>query len=102
MAPGCFGSGRAIVLSSLRAGAHEYVREKIVIVSEAGAITPARLVGSRWRAHEAVSAFDADGDGTDDLAVKGSSDRAGGMVVFKLVGGNRLEKLTGGFNWETR
>ena len=102
VAPGCFASGRAIVISSLRAGAYEVVREKIVMISHAGAPTSIRLVGSRWRAHEAIYAFDADGDGADDLAIKGSSDRAGGTVIFKLVDGSRLEKLTGGFNWETR
>src|SRR5688572_5189738 len=102
VAPGCFVSGRTIIVSSLRAGAYEVVREKIVMISEAGAVSPVRLLGSRWRAHEAIYAFDADGDGADDLAVKGSSDRAGGMVIFKLVTGSRLEKLTGGFNWETR
>jgi hypothetical protein len=99
---GCFGRGRTIVVSSLRAGALEYVRERIVLVSDAGAVSPVRIVGSRWRAHETIAAFDADGDGTDDLAVKGSSDRAGGTVIFRLVDGTRLEKLAGGFNWETR
>jgi hypothetical protein len=102
VAPGCFDGGRTIVVSSLRAGAYEVVREKIVMIGENGAVTPVRLVGSRWRAHEAIYAFDADGDGVDDLAVKGSSDRAGGMVIFKLTDGSRLEKLVGGFNWETR
>ena len=102
VAPGCFGDGRTIIVSSLRAGAFEVVREKIVMVSDNGAVTPVRMVGSRWRAHEAIYAFDADGDGTDDLAVKGTSDRAGGMVIFKFLEGPRLEKLVGGFNWETR
>ncbi len=102
VAHGCFGTGRTIIMSSLRAGAHEYVREKIVMVAQTGAMSPVRIVGSRWRAHEAVAAFDADGDGLDDLGVRGSSDRAGGTVIFKLVQGSRLEKLAGGFNWETR
>ena len=99
---GCFGRGRTIVVSSLRAGAYEVVREKVVMVSDSGAVTPLRMVGSWWRVHEAISALDADGDGADDLAVKGSSDRAGGTVIFRLVDGSRLEKLTGGFNWESR
>jgi hypothetical protein len=101
VAPGCFGGGGTIVLASLRAGAHEVVREKIVLVPDSGAVRPLRVVGSRWRAHELIYAFDADGDGFDDIAVKGSSDQAGGTIIFKLVEG-RLEKLTGGFNWETR
>ena len=102
MAHGCFGRGRTVVISSLRAGAHEFVREKILLVAEDGSLAPVRMVASRWRAHEAIYALDADGDGRDDLAVRGSSDRAGGLVVLELQEGNRLEKLAGGFNWETR
>ena len=102
LAPGCYGAGRTVLISSLRAGAHEFVREKVVLVGEDGSVTPLRLVASRWRAHEAIFALDADGDGGDDLAVRGSSDRAGGLVILKLVDGKRLEKLAGGFNWETR
>ena len=102
VAQGCFGTGRTIIVSSLRAGAHEFVRERILMVADDGAISPLRILGTRWRAHEAIAAFDADGDGRDDLAMKGSSDRAGGTVIFKLGSANRLEKLSGGFNWETR
>ena len=102
IAKGCFGAGRTIVITSLRAGSLEVVREKVVMVSESGALTPLRITGSRWKAHEAIYALDADGDGADDIAVRGSSDRAGGTIIFRLVGGNRLEKLTGGFNWESR
>ena len=102
MAHGCFGRGRTVLISTLRAGAHEFVREKILLVAEDGSLAPVRMVASRWRAHEAIYALDADGDGRDDLAVRGSSDRAGGLVVLELQEGNRLEKLAGGFNWETR
>ena len=102
VAKGCFGTGRTIIVTSLRAGSLEVVREKVVMVSESGALTPLRVVGSRWKAHDAIYALDADGDGTDDVALRGSADRAGGTVIFRLVGGTRLEKLTGGFNWESR
>ena len=102
MAHGCFSRGRTLLISSLRAGAHEFVREKIVLVAEDGSVTPVRMVASRWRAHEAIYALDADGDGRDDLAVRGTSDRAGGLVVLRLHDANRLEKLAGGFNWESR
>ena len=102
MAHGCYGRGRTLLISSLRAGAHEFVREKILLVAEDGSLVPVRMVASRWRAHEAIYALDADGDGSDDLAVRGSSDRAGGIVVLELQEGTRLEKLAGGFNWETR
>jgi len=102
LASGCFGRGRTLIISSLRAGGYEFVREKIVLIGEGGSVAPLRLVASRWRAHEVTYALDADGDGTDDLAVRGSSERAGGVVILKLIDGNRLEKLAGGFNWETR
>ena len=102
MAHGCYGRGRTLLISSLRAGAHEFVRERILLVAEDGSIIPVRMVASRWRAHEVIYALDADGDGSDDLAVRGSSDRAGGLLVLELSEGNRLEKLAGGFNWESR
>jgi hypothetical protein len=102
VARGCFGRGRTMLISTLRAGGHEFVRERIVLVRDDGAVSPVRLVASRWRAHEAIYALDADGDGADDVAVRGTSDRAGGTVILKLIDGSRLEKLTGGFNWESR
>jgi hypothetical protein len=102
IAHGCFGTARTLVVASLRAGAFEYVRERIVLVSDAGGVAAVRLVGSRWRAHDVIHALDADGDGRDDVALKGSSELAGGTVIFRLAEGNRFEKLTGGFNWENR
>jgi hypothetical protein len=101
LAHGCFAGGRTVMLSSLRAGSFEYVRERAYLIADDGGITPLRFAGSPWRAHEAIYALDADGDGTDDLAVRGSSNRAGGTVIFTL-NGNRLARLTGGFNWESR
>jgi hypothetical protein len=103
VAHGCFaGGGRTILVSSLRAGSFEFVRERAFLVFETGHVAPLRITGSPWRAHDAIYALDADGDGTDDLAVRGAADRSGGTVILKLAASNRLEKLTGGFNWETR
>jgi hypothetical protein len=102
VAHGCFGNARTVVLTSLRAGGFEYVRERVVLVADNGAVMPVRILGSRWRAHDAIYALDADGNGIDDLAVKGSSELAGGTIILKLIEGTRFEKLTGGFNWESR
>jgi hypothetical protein len=56
----------------------------------------------RFKAHEALRAFDADGDGVDDLAAKGRGERMGGTVVLRLdPAKRRLEYLTGGFGWES-
>ena len=103
VAHGCFaGGGRTILVSSLRAGSLEYVRERVFLVFETGRVAPMRISGSPWRAHEAIYALDANGDGADDLAVRGASDRAGGTLILRLSSASRLEKLTGGFNWEQR
>jgi hypothetical protein len=100
---GCFGpTGRLLMLVSLRAGGTEYVRERVVAVNDSGRVTPLRVTDYRFTAHEALAAFDADGDGVDDLAAKGASHTTGGTVILKLVGGRKLERLTSGFAWESR
>jgi len=99
---GCFGpAGRVLVVVGLRAGAGEYVRERIVAVNDSGWVTPLRVTDYRFTAHDALAAFDADGDGTDDLAARGIGRSAGGVVVLRLVDGRKLERLASGFVWES-
>lgn len=99
---GCFGGGaRALLLVTMVAGDYEAVREIAVLVSDAGRVTPIRMADTRFKAHDAMLAFDADGDGIDDLAVKGHGPRLGETAVLRLDRGKgRLERLTGGFAWE--
>ena len=95
---GCFGEGRGIAIATLYAGDYEWVRERVFLVGEG---TPKRLTvrDLRFRAHEALQAIDADGDGTDDLAARAWAPRSGGTVVLALREG-KLERLAAGFVWE--
>lgn len=102
--PGCFGDGRLLLIVSLRAGDFEHVRERFVVLDDSGAVRPlARGAGYRFKAHDAIYAFDADGDGVDDLAARGRGPAAGGTVILRVNREKRrLERLTSGFVWEQR
>ncbi|MDQ8153880.1 MAG: hypothetical protein P3B98_04375 [Gemmatimonadota bacterium] len=98
---GCFGPARRALLVSLRAGDAEWVRERLVLVPAEGALTVLRIDDLRFRAHELLTAFDADGDGVDDLTVKGVATRAGGTAILRLdLTKKRAERLAAGFAWE--
>ncbi|MEO6443628.1 MAG: hypothetical protein ABIZ91_01040 [Gemmatimonadaceae bacterium] len=96
---GCFGAARGMVAVTLYAGDYEWVRERVLLVSESGV---KRLVvrDLRFRAHELLHALDADGDGVDDVAARAWTPRGGGLVVLRLAGGEQLERLASGFAYE--
>ncbi len=99
---GCFGTaGRVALIASQKAGNTEWVREKLVIVDESGKLTSLRMNDLRFRAHELLQAFDADGDGIDDLATRATTERAGATTVLLLdLKGKRLVRFAQGFSWE--
>jgi hypothetical protein len=98
---GCFGTARRALVVSLRAGDAEWVRERLVLIAPNGAITALRVDDGRFRAHDLLTAFDADGDGVDDLALRGTTQRAGGTAVLRLdLMKQRAERLAAGFAWE--
>ena len=107
-AEGCFPGGRAIIVATLWAGEYEWVREQVVLMDDAGKLTPLRLRDYRFRGHEALYALDGDGDGIDDLATRGYGPSLGGTSVLRIVDGRtpkdprRLERMATGFAWETR
>ncbi len=100
-AVGCFGTSHVALAVSLRAGNVEWVHERIVLVDDAGIVTPLRVSDFRFRAHDLLQAFDADGDGVDDLATRATTERSGATTVLALdLKSRRLTRLTAGFAWE--
>lgn len=98
---GCFGAARRALVVSVRAGDAEWVRERLVLIAPDGAVTPLRVDDLRFRAHELLAALDADGDGVDDLAVRGATHRAGGTAILRVdLAAKRAERLAAGFVWE--
>ena len=107
-AAGCFPRGRVVVIATMWAGEYEWVREIVVLLDDAGALSPLRLRDYRFRGHEAIYALDGDGDGVDDLATRGYGPNLGGTSVLRIEEGRtpkeprRLERMATGFAWEIR
>lgn len=100
---GCFGPSRVALVVSLKAGNVEWVRERVVLVDPAGKATPLRVSDYRFRAHDLLAAFDANGDGVDDIAARATTERAGATTILVLdLKASRLTRLTAGFAWEER
>jgi len=99
IAVGCFGAARGVVIVTLYAGDYEWVRERVLLVGETRTVVAA-VRDLRFRAHEALHALDADGDGVDDLAARAWTPRGGGTVILRLADGPRFERLASGFAWE--
>ncbi|HVT41099.1 MAG TPA: hypothetical protein VHE78_18830 [Gemmatimonadaceae bacterium] len=98
---GCFGAARVALSVSLKAGNTEWVRERIVLIDTLGKVTSLRVTDYRFRAHELLVAFDADGDGIDDIATRATAERAGATTVLSLdLKTRRLTRLVAGFAWE--
>jgi hypothetical protein len=99
--PGCYGSARVIVLATKRTPDMEFATERVALIDSIGRAIPLRLSDLRFHAHEPLYVFDADGDGVDDLAVRGFGDRSGGLSIVRLdVAARRLVRLASGFAWE--
>lgn len=99
MIPGCFPGGKALIAVALYGGDFEWVREKIVLLTNGGGVRTIPVRDYRMRAHELLDAFDADDNGTDDIAARGFTNRAGAQVVLRFTE-NRLERIAAGFAWE--
>lgn len=102
-ASGCFGAWRAIVVVSARTPAFDWSEERAALVAPDGKVVTARLRDLRLRLHEALVAFDADGDGVDELAARGLGPRMGAQSVLKLdPATRRFARYASGFAWESR
>jgi hypothetical protein len=102
-AVGCFGAWRAVVIVTSRTPSLEWNEERALLVAEDGKVSSARLRDLRLRAHESLTAFDADGDGIDELAARGLATRMGAQSVLKLDSASRrFSRFASGFAWESR
>jgi hypothetical protein len=100
---GCFGSWRALVVVTSRTPTFEWSEERALLVAPDGKVLTARLRDLRLRAHESLIAFDADGDGIDELSARGLAARMGAQSVLKLDPvTRRFGRFASGFAWETR
>jgi len=102
-ASGCFGAWRALVVVTTRTPAFDWSDERALLVAPDGKPATARLRDLRLRTHESLVAFDADGDGTDELAARGLAPRMGAQSVLRLdPATRRFTRFASGFAWETR
>jgi hypothetical protein len=98
---GCFGAARAALVVTLKGANAEWVREALVLIDTTGRVMAMRVSDYRFRAHELLLAFDADGDGVDDLATRASTERAGATTVLRVdLKGRRATRLAAGFERE--
>ncbi len=98
---GCFGGARRLALAvDIRAGSNEWIRERVVLLDTLGRVTTVRVDDYRFRGHDLISAFDADGDGIDDLATRGYAPFSGGLAVLRLGPPTHLRRLVSGFAWD--
>ena len=96
---------RGLVLAvSLRDAEKEFLQERIVHIDDAtGAVTPLRVADLRFKAHDLMAAYDADGDGVDDLVAKGVAEASGATVVLRFdQKAKKFFRLSSGFAWESR
>jgi hypothetical protein len=102
-ASGCFGAWRAIVVVSARTPAFDWSEERAVLVAPDGKSATSRLRDLRLRTHESLVAFDADGDGIDELGTRGLGPRMGAQSVLRLdPATRRFARYASGFAWESR
>ncbi|HEY2898515.1 MAG TPA: hypothetical protein VGJ12_15350 [Gemmatimonadaceae bacterium] len=99
---GCFGKARVLVLVAQWAGDYEYFHQLAALVDTAGKVTPVRVNDLRFKVHDPLGALDEDGDGIDDVALRGRAPRIGGTVILRLDPlKKRLDYVVGGFAWES-
>jgi len=100
---GCFDGGRVALAVSLRTPTMEWARQRLVLIDERGAVQAIPVDDLRLKAHDLLHALDADGDGLDDLAAVGRTDRGGATSILRYDRATRrFVRLATGFAWEDR
>jgi hypothetical protein len=100
---GCFDGPRMAIAVSLRGTNYEWVLERIALVALDGSVTATKLSDFRFKGHELLGAFDADGDGVVDLVTRAVAEASGGTTILRYdPKAHRFDRLVAGFQWEQR
>lgn len=100
---GCAETPWVVVVASLRGENTEWVAERAVLLGPDAVARVVRLDDLRFEGHEALRAFDADGDGRDDLATRAVAEASGGTSILRWdPTARRFTRLAVGFQWEYR
>ena len=100
-AVGCFGIGRVVLAVALRDDRGEWFVERLVILDDKGRVVVPKVADLRFRTHDILGAYDADGDGIDDLATRAATERAGATTILRFdPKAKKFERLAAGFAWE--
>ncbi|MGA1360698.1 MAG: hypothetical protein ACO32Z_05850 [Gemmatimonadaceae bacterium] len=100
---GCFDRARIALAVSLRTPTMEWARQRLVLIDATGAVRAVPVEDFRLKVHDLLHALDADGDGLDDLAAVGRTERGGATSILRYDRtARRFTRLASGFAWEDR
>lgn len=100
---GCSDAPWVVVVASLRGENAEWVAQRAVLLGPDGAARAVRFDDLRFEGHEVLRAFDADGDGHDDLVTRAVAEASGGTSILRWdPATRRFTRLAAGFQWEYR
>ena len=100
---GCFDRAKIALVVSLRTPTLEWTRQRLVLIDARGAVRAVPMEDFRLKVHDLLHALDADGDGLDDLAAIGRTERGGATSILRYDrAARRFTRLASGFAWEDR